>query len=139
MEFPVPQFIEVEEKIIGPLNFKQVIYLAGAGGLLFILYFIIQIWLFAILAVLIMGTACAFAFIKIGGRPLSKFLTAALAYSLMPRIFIWKKTEKEEKPEKIELQKPDFGIPEETKIEPEIKPKSGLQTISRKIDLGVGK
>ncbi len=33
MEYQVPQFIEVEDKIIGPLTLKQFIYVAGASGL----------------------------------------------------------------------------------------------------------
>ena len=32
MRFQVPQFIEIESKIFGPLTFKQFIYLAGGGG-----------------------------------------------------------------------------------------------------------
>src|SRR3989344_2665997 len=32
MEYQVPQFIEVEDKIIGPLTLKQFIYLAGEAG-----------------------------------------------------------------------------------------------------------
>ena len=33
MMFSVPQFIDVEDKIIGPLTLKQFIYLAGGAGL----------------------------------------------------------------------------------------------------------
>jgi Flp pilus assembly protein TadB len=33
MEYQVPQFIEVEDKIFGPLTLKQFIFVAGGAGL----------------------------------------------------------------------------------------------------------
>ena len=42
MRFEVPQFIEIEDKIIGPLTWKQFIYLAGGVGALLILYYLID-------------------------------------------------------------------------------------------------
>ena len=45
MQFQVPQFIEIEDKIFGPLTFKQFIYLAGGGGLCFLLYTILPFFL----------------------------------------------------------------------------------------------
>jgi len=137
MEFPVPQFIEIEEKILGPLNFRQVIYIVGAAGILFIFYFFLKFWLFIILAIVIMGTACAFAFIKIGGKGLGNFLASVLTYAFAPRFFVWKKTEKKELPEKIQLIKPKAPtLEEEAGLAPQ--KKTGLQVISRKIDLGIG-
>ena len=38
MRFQVPQFIEVEDKIFGPLTLKQFIYVFGGGGLCFVFY-----------------------------------------------------------------------------------------------------
>ena len=38
MRFQVPQFIDIEDKIFGPLTFKQFVYLAGGGGLAFLIY-----------------------------------------------------------------------------------------------------
>jgi hypothetical protein len=38
MRFQVPQFTDVEDKIVGPLTLKQFVYLAGAGGGCIILY-----------------------------------------------------------------------------------------------------
>jgi hypothetical protein len=45
MRFQVPQFIEVEDKIFGPLTVKQFIYLAGGAGLVFILYHFLPTWI----------------------------------------------------------------------------------------------
>ena len=38
MQFQVPQFIEIEDKIFGPLTFKQFIYLAGGVGASIVLW-----------------------------------------------------------------------------------------------------
>jgi len=35
MRFEVPQFIDVEDKLFGPLTFTQFVYLAGSGGISF--------------------------------------------------------------------------------------------------------
>lgn len=92
-QFQVPQFIETEDKIIGPLTLKQFAYVGIAGLLAFALFFFLKtiIWLFI---VIIMGTvASIFAFIKYNGRPLSVVLISAISYLWKPRFFIWKKAE----------------------------------------------
>ena len=38
MQFSVPQFVEVEDKIIGPLTLKQFLVLLGGGFVVFVLY-----------------------------------------------------------------------------------------------------
>ena len=89
MQFQVPQFIETEDKIVGVLTIRQFIYVAAAGGAVFLLYFMVQTWLFAILAVLIMGIGGALAFIKIGGRPLVHVALAAFNFYWSPQTYIW--------------------------------------------------
>jgi hypothetical protein len=37
-QFHVPQFIEVEDKIFGPLTLKQFLYVIGGAGIVFIMY-----------------------------------------------------------------------------------------------------
>ena len=32
MQFQVPQFIETEDKVVGPLTLRQFMYIAGAGA-----------------------------------------------------------------------------------------------------------
>ena len=38
MQFKVPQFLDIEDKIFGPFTFREFIYLAGAAGLCFVFY-----------------------------------------------------------------------------------------------------
>lgn len=90
MQFSVPQFIEVEDKIIGPLTLKQFLYLAGGAGLIFLLWYILKLWLFLIVSVPILSLSISLAFLKINGRPFFDFLVSMINYLLKPKTYIWK-------------------------------------------------
>jgi hypothetical protein len=91
MQFQVPQYIEVEDKIIGPLTLKQFLYLAAGGGILFMLWFLVELWLFIIMAIIIGFICAALAFYKVNGRPLIAFLGSIMTYFKKPKLYIWKK------------------------------------------------
>ena len=44
MQFQVPQFIEVEDKIFGPLTFKQFVYVLGGAGACYLLWRVLPIY-----------------------------------------------------------------------------------------------
>jgi len=90
MRFQVPQFIEVEDKIFGPLTLKQFIYLAGAGGVLFILLKMLPLVIAIFLAIPVVALALALAFYKINKRPFVLVLESAFKYILSNRLYIWK-------------------------------------------------
>ncbi len=90
MQFSVPQFIEIEDKIIGPLTLKQFLYLAGGAGLVFLLWYILKLWLFLIVAIPVLTLSFSLAFLKINGRPFANFLGSMINYLLKPRTYIWK-------------------------------------------------
>lgn len=94
MRFQVPQFIEIEDKIFGPLTLKQFLYLAGGGAAIFLAKQILPFFLFVIAAALIAGAAAALAFVKINNRPFVIFLSHALNYYVGNRLYIWRKEEK---------------------------------------------
>lgn len=89
MQFQVPQFIETEDKVVGPFSIRQFIYVSIAGGFCFLLYFMVQTWLFVILSILLLGAAGAFAFIKISGRPLTRIAFSALSFYWKPQTYVW--------------------------------------------------
>lgn len=140
MQFQVPQFIERESKIVGPLTFKQFLYLAGAGLVLFLLYFYFaakNFVLFMLLTFILIGVTLSFAFINIGGRPLPAVLLNLLSFSISPKIYLWRKREispmspiiiKTEKEE----EKPSAPGPI-----PRIAEKSQLKKLSTKIEIGI--
>lgn len=95
MRFQVPQFIEVEDKIFGPLTIKQFIYLLGGGGLSFIIYkFIGNIFISALLILPVVGFALALAFYKINNKPFINVVEAAFNYYIGNKLYIWKHVEK---------------------------------------------
>lgn len=91
MRFQVPQFTEVENKIFGPLTLKQFIYLAGGGGLSFLLYVTLPLWLAIILASPIVIFVLALAFYKVNGQPFIKVVENAINYQSSARLYLWKK------------------------------------------------
>jgi len=137
MRFVVPQFIEHEAKIIGPLTFKQFIYIGSAGAACFVLYFIVPFYVF-ILACFVLGVvAVALAFIKIGGRTLPAILGNFLHFSLTPKMYIWRKKEQAvtvfKKEEKIPKKKKKEEEEEELPLK--ISEKSRLKKLSTEIEI----
>ena len=112
MRFQVPQFIDVEDKIFGPLTLKQFLYLAGGGAAIFLVKQILPFFLFVIAAALIAGAAAALAFVKINNRPFVIFLSHALNYYVNRRLYIWRKEEK--KPVKREIMPAEMAMPSVT-------------------------
>jgi len=95
MRFQVPQFIEVEDKIFGPLTLKQFIYLAGGGGLSFLVYVFVGNILISIIPIaLIMAISGSLAFYKVNNKPLVNVVESAFKYYLGGKLYIWKKEEK---------------------------------------------
>lgn len=91
-QYQIPQYIEIEDKIIGPFTLKQFLYLLGGGGIIFILYFLgIRIFFLIILSIPIIGLALSLAFIKINNRPFLIYLQSLLGFVLKTRRYIWRK------------------------------------------------
>ena len=91
MRFEVPQFIEVEDKIFGPLTLKQFIYVAGGAGAVAILYIFLPFFIFLLLAPLVGAFAVGLAFIPVNKRPMSIFLESMVRYFGSSRLYLWKK------------------------------------------------
>ena len=89
MQFQVPQFIESEDKIIGPLTIRQFIYVVIAGGFCFALYFTVKTWVFVFLSAIFMGAALALGMVKISGRPLTHIVRAAFSFYWKPQLYLW--------------------------------------------------
>lgn len=91
MQYAIPQFIEVEDRVIGPLTIRQfLIMLAGAlitgAG-----YGLFDFALFLFVGVIAMGIASLFAFLKINGMNLEKFLAAFISFQINPKMRLWAK------------------------------------------------
>src|SRR3989344_3550756 len=92
MQYQVPQFIEVEDKIFGQLTAMQSIYVAGGVGFLVMLWLLLPWWWLAVLLgapVTLLGLGLAFY--KVNDRPLIEILEAGFYYLMQTRLYIWEK------------------------------------------------
>lgn len=113
MRFQVPQFIEVEDKIFGPLTIKQFIYVLGGGGLSFLIYSLIgNLLLSAIPILIVVAFTAALAFYKVNNKPFINVIEAAFNYYKSNKLYIWKKVEKPIVQKQVSVTSaPDFYVP----------------------------
>lgn len=95
MQFQVPQFIEVEDKIFGPLTLKQFIYLIGGGGAGLLIYVLVHpLFLALIVMTPFVIFALALAFYKINNQPFINVVESATNYFFTTKLYIWRKEDK---------------------------------------------
>lgn len=94
MRYQVPQFIEFESKIIGPLTFKQFIYILGGIGGTYIIHKIFGFFPGIILMIILWALAGSLAFVKINNKSFVDVLAAGFSYITNSKLYIWKKIDK---------------------------------------------
>lgn len=90
MRYQVPQFIEVEDKIFGPLTLKQFIYLAGGGGLCLVFFTLLPLYVTIFLSIPVAGFSLALAFYQVNDRPFINSVEHAFSYYLGSKLYLWK-------------------------------------------------
>lgn len=101
MKYQVPQFIEVEDKLFGPLTLKQFLYTAGAAAVGFIIWSIFPAFIAIIIGAPIVSFFLALAFYKYNNRPFIYTVENSIKFFLSNKLYIWKK-----EPKKIDPKKP---------------------------------
>lgn len=89
MQYKIPQNVQIEDKIVGPLTLKQLITLGVGGGISYAIqvilarHYYITVWILptAIPALLTL----AITFLKIGGIPFGKWVFLMIEYFLKPK------------------------------------------------------
>ncbi len=89
--FNVPQFIDEEDKIIGPLTMKQFFLAIAAGLLVLFFWYSFKLWLAILLSIIVVAAAAATILVKINDRPLPRIAKSWFTYSLRPRVYLWKR------------------------------------------------
>lgn len=89
MRYQVPQFIEVEDKIFGPLTLKQFLYLAGGGGLCLLFFTVLPLYIAIVLMLPVAAFAFALAFYKVNGRPFIVSVEHAFSYFFGSKLYLW--------------------------------------------------
>lgn len=91
MRFEVPQFIEVEDKIIGPFTWKQFVYLAGGAGAMVVVFLALGPFFFVLFGLPIGGLAGFLAFQQVNNRPFADFLESVVTYFTGSKLYLWRK------------------------------------------------
>ncbi len=89
-KFQVPQFIETETKLIGPLTLRQFLFVAGGVSMTAMAYVFLNGIFFAVTAVLVLAFFGSLAFVKVDGQPMLNYLAYLLAYALGSKRYIYK-------------------------------------------------
>lgn len=138
MQFQIPQFIERELKIVGPLTFKQFLFVGGAGLFCVIFYIVFasrSFLLFIAMAIITVAASLALAFVKIGGKNLPTVMVNFLGFLASSRVYLWRK--KAVLPKIV--YKPKIEEKKAAKKEVPLKMVEGgkLQDLSTKLEIGI--
>jgi hypothetical protein len=91
-QFVVPQFIDVEDKIIGPVTTRQFLILLAASLVCGLAFRFADTALFAIILIIIGGSALVIAFVKINGQSFHYFLLNIFQTVKKPSLRVWQKS-----------------------------------------------
>jgi hypothetical protein len=105
MMFNVPQFVDVEDKIVGPLTWKQLLWMIGMGAALLTFFNIFEKIPFVIIAIPTVLLFAAFAFYRPNGFPLTTFVFYAILFLFSPKVSVW---------ERPAMERPKIKEPEKT-------------------------
>ncbi len=116
-QFTVPQFIDVEDKIFGPITTRQFIIMLAGGLLMFLAFKFADFWLFVFLLILIGGLTLIFAFVKINGQAFHYFVLNLVQTMRRPSRRVWNKiyTDAELKEIVLQHEKPEVETKAEVK------------------------
>ncbi len=87
----VPQFIDVEDKVAGPLTWRQLLWMIGMGVLLLVVYNMIGGIGFIVSAIPIILIFCALAFYRPQGQPLIGFIGHGFFFFFRPKVAVWER------------------------------------------------
>lgn len=87
--FTVPQFIDVEDKIIGPITTRQFIISLFALGFMVLSWKLFSFGIFVVVALIDFVICFPLAFVKINGRPFHYFILNIIQTTKKPNLRIW--------------------------------------------------
>ncbi len=106
MQFKVPQFIDIEDKLFRSFHFLSVCLFSRWGGLIFVIYKILPLWIGIFLILPVGGLTFLLVFYKINNKPFIYYLQAGITYFISSKLYLWKQR----------LAKPEDKEKEETPV-----------------------
>ncbi|MBI1834156.1 MAG: PrgI family protein [Candidatus Andersenbacteria bacterium] len=92
MRYQVPQFVDIEDKILGPLTLKQFLMYVAAALTLVPVFLFSDLALFFSAAFPVLGIAAAFAHWKVNGKSLASTVSSAFRFYSSGQLYIWQRT-----------------------------------------------
>jgi hypothetical protein len=90
-QFVVPQFIDVEDKIFGPITTRQFLIILVGGIIIFLGFRFGDLGLFILDLLLVGGLTLIFAFVKVNGQAFHYFILNIAQTLRKPSLRIWQK------------------------------------------------
>ncbi|MFH1711676.1 MAG: PrgI family protein [Patescibacteria group bacterium] len=91
-QFVVPQFIDVEAKIIGPITGRQFVIMLITLGLEFIIYAVfLNIIIVILLGLPVLVLGCVVAFARVNGQPFHYIILNMVQTLRKPSVRVWDK------------------------------------------------
>lgn len=88
-QFTVPQFIDVEDKIIGPITTRQFLIILSGFIFLVIMYAVLDFGAFIFATVITLIVCGMFSFYRINGMPFHFFVLNFVQTSKRPNTRVW--------------------------------------------------
>jgi hypothetical protein len=130
MQFEVPQFIEIEDKIFGPLTWRQFVYLAGGGGIAVVLFLVAPFILFVLFGLPIAGLAVTLAFFPVNNQPFSRLLESMYNYFTGHKLYLWQQNR-----EIVHNTPLEVSDTSPVKIGKEVGKKRNISSLARSLEL----
>ena len=90
MRFQVPQFIERETQIIGPLTLKQFAWLGLGGFIIFVSYVILPVFGVVVVFLIVAPLSVALAFARVNGVPMPSYVLKLIIFFIRPKKYKYK-------------------------------------------------
>lgn len=90
-QFVVPQFIDVEDKILGPVTTRQFAILMVTALVGFIVYKLLSLWYAVAIDAVLLAMALTLAFVRVNGQPFHYFLLNFVQTFRRPPVRVWNK------------------------------------------------
>ena len=116
-QFVVPQFIDVEDKIFGPITTRQFLILLIAALFLFLAFRLSDTALFAFWLIVVGGSALVLAFVRINGQAFHFVLLNIVQTLRRPSRRVWSKQYSNQ-----ELEELRRAVPVDVEVKPSAVP-----------------
>ncbi len=91
-KYVVPQFIDIEDKILGPITVRQFVIMLIDIFLIAIAYAALTFVFFLVVGILLFALGAILAFVRVNGQPFHFFMLNVMQTFRRPHLRVWDKT-----------------------------------------------